>query len=193
MEPDKVKAVNQCIQEAARQTASVDGLMVPIIDRFLRAGEETWEGAGSGRFTHGQIKQDEAYTRAAKTALQTLFRLLSNLLPAGAQLVPQVAPEILRRRVEPMVTGLVQCECQKVALRELTARTFVLNFQGAKVAIDAELSTCYIGAAWQFSGLSLRITGSNQTKSRRSAMAYPQAILRTCGVPPTRRMIPIVT
>src|SRR5437773_9930937 len=96
MEPDKVKAVNQCIQEAARQTASVDGLMVPIIDRFLRAGEETWEGAGSGRFTHGQIKQDEAYTRAAKTALQTLFRLLSNLLPAGAQLVPQVAPEILR-------------------------------------------------------------------------------------------------
>ena len=45
--------------------------------------------------------------------------------------------------------GLVQCEWQKVALHELTARTFVLNFQGAKAAIDAELSTCYIRAAWQ--------------------------------------------
>jgi len=48
-----------------------------------------------------------------------------------------------------MVRGLVQCEWQKVALHELTARTFVLNFQGAKAAIDAELSTCYIRAAWQ--------------------------------------------
>jgi hypothetical protein len=48
-----------------------------------------------------------------------------------------------------MVKGLVQDDWQEVALRELTARTFVLNFQGAKVAMDAELSTCFMGTAWQ--------------------------------------------
>src|SRR5207253_11260573 len=36
-----------------------------------------------------------------------------------------------------------------VARRELTARTCVLNFQGAQAAVDAELSTCFMGTAWQ--------------------------------------------
>jgi hypothetical protein len=39
-----------------------------------------------------------------------------------------VAPETIRRRIDPMVKGLVQGDWQEVALRELTARTFVLNF-----------------------------------------------------------------
>jgi hypothetical protein len=60
-----------------------------------------------------------------------------------------VAPETIRRRIDPMVKGLVQGDWQEVALRELTARTFVLNFQGAKAAMDAELSTCCMGDAWR--------------------------------------------
>ena len=63
-------------------TAAVGGLSAPVIERFLRTGDETWDGAGSGRFTLAQFTQDEVYTRAAKGALRTLFRLLSNLLPA---------------------------------------------------------------------------------------------------------------
>ena len=132
MEQEKFKTVNQCIQEAAQQAATAGDLLAPALERFLRTGEETWDGAGSGRFTLAQFKQDEAYTRAAKTALRTLFRLLANLVPAEAQLLPQVAPETIRRRVEPMVKGVVQGDWQEVVLRELTVRTFVLNFQGTK-------------------------------------------------------------
>jgi len=149
MEHDKFKAVNLCIQESALLTAAVGGLSAPIIERFLRTGDETWDGAGSGRFTLAQFMHHEVYTRAAKAALRTLFRLLSNLLPAEARLLPQVAPEAIRQRVEPMVTGLVQPDWQQVALSEIVPRTFVLNFQGAKAAIDAELSTCFMGSAWR--------------------------------------------
>jgi hypothetical protein len=83
-------------------------LSAPVIERFLPTGDETWDGAGSGRFTLAQFTQDEVYTRAAKAALRTLFRLLSNLLPAETLSLPQVAPQAIRRRVEPMVMGLVQ-------------------------------------------------------------------------------------
>jgi hypothetical protein len=152
MEDDKLGTVNRCIRGAAQQAAAVTGQSATVIEQFLRTGEETWEGAGSGRFTLAQLKQDEAYTRAAKSALQTLFNLLADLLPAEARLAPLVAPETIRSRINSMVKGLVQSDWQEIALRELTARTFVLNFQGAKAAIDAEFSTCYIGyagSAWQ--------------------------------------------
>ncbi len=149
MKHDRYKAVNRCIQQAAEQTAATGGLSAPVIERFLRTGEETWDGAGSGRFTLAQFTQDEVYTRAAKAALRTLFRLLSDLLPAETRLLPPVAPEAIRRRVEPMVTGLVQRDWREVALREIVPRTFVLNFQGAEAAIDAELSTCFMGSAWR--------------------------------------------
>lgn len=62
------KAVNQCIQEAAQRTAASD-LLAPVIERFLRTGEKTWDGAGSGGFSLAQFTQDEVYTGAAKTAL----------------------------------------------------------------------------------------------------------------------------
>ncbi|HEY3822936.1 MAG TPA: hypothetical protein VGL82_00170 [Bryobacteraceae bacterium] len=75
--------------------------------------------AGSGRFTLAQFTNDEVYTRAAKAALRTLFRLLSGLLPAKTRSLPQVPPVAIRRRVEPMVTGLVQRDWQEVALREI--------------------------------------------------------------------------
>ena len=142
MEHDRFETVNQCIREAAKQAAATGGLAVPTIERFLRTSEETWDGAGSGRFTPAQFKNNEAYRRAAKTAMRTLFYLLANLLPAEAQLVPRVAPEAIGQRIEPMVKGLVQGDWQDLALRELGQRTFVLNFQGAKAAMDVELPSC---------------------------------------------------
>ena len=119
MKHDRFEAVDRCIRQAAEQTAAAGGLSAPVIERFLRTGDETWDGAGSGRFTLAQFTQDEVYTRAAKAALRTLFRLLSDLLPAETRLLPPVAPEAIRRRVEPMVTGLVQRDWQEVALREI--------------------------------------------------------------------------
>jgi hypothetical protein len=56
---------------------------------------------------------------------------------------------MIRRRIEPMVKGLVQDDWQEVALREIIARTFTLNYQGTKAAIDAEMTTCFMGSAWR--------------------------------------------
>jgi len=144
----KSYAVNRCIREAAREAAAPGGLPEKILERFLRTGDRTWNGAGSGRFTLAQFKEDEEYTRAAKTALRTLLIQLGNLLPEEARAAPSVSPEAIRRRIEPMVNGLVLADQREAALREIVGKTFVLNFQGAKAAIEAELSTCFAGSAW---------------------------------------------
>jgi hypothetical protein len=149
MEDDKLYAVNPCIREAAYHAAAADGLSVPIIERFLRTADETWDGAGSGCFTRAQYQNNDAYRRAAKNALRTLYHLLANLLPAEAQLTPYIAPGTIRPRVEPMVKGLVQEDWQEVALRELASRTFVLNFRGAKAAMDVELPSCDMESPWR--------------------------------------------
>jgi len=120
-----------------------------LIERFLRTGEETWEGAGSGRFSLAQFKEDEAYTRATKTALRHLLDLLADLLPAEAQSSSLMSPDTIRQRIEPMVSGLVQADWRKAALREITTRTFVLNLPGTRMAIEAEFSTCFKGSAWR--------------------------------------------
>lgn len=130
MEHDRFETVSQCIREAAQHAAAPGGLSAPLIERFLSKGEETWDGAGSGRFTLAGFNENEAYTRASKTTLRSLFGFLAELLPAEARTTPQVVPATMRRRIEPVVKGLVQEDWQEVALRELTARTFVLNFQG---------------------------------------------------------------
>jgi hypothetical protein len=75
----KLQALNQRIRDAAQQAAALDGLSAILIERFLRTGEETWEGAGSGRFSLAQFKEDEAYTRATKSALRNLLDLLADL------------------------------------------------------------------------------------------------------------------
>jgi hypothetical protein len=149
LDHDELQAVNQCIRDSAQQAAAPGALSAILIERFLRTGEETWEGAGSGRFTLAQFKEDEAYTRATKTALRNLLDLLANLLPAEAQSSPLVSPDTIRQRIEPMVSGLVQTDWRDVALREITARTFILNLPGARRAIEAELSTCLVGSAWR--------------------------------------------
>lgn len=149
MEHDKLSAANQCIRDAAQEVAAPDRLSAPIIERFLRTGVETWDGAGSGRFTPAQFENNTAYRRAAKAALRALFDLLANLLPAEARRALHVAPELIRPSVEPMVNGLVQREWQEVAVRELISRTFVLNFRGAKAAMEVELPSCDMESAWR--------------------------------------------
>ena len=149
MEQAKLIAVNRCIQDAVQQAVNTAGISVPAIEGFLRTGEETWDGAGSGRFTLAQIKQDGIYSGRAKAALRNLFDLLASLLPPEAKMIAPVAPETIRQHVDPMVKGLVQADWQEVALREITRRTFLLTFQGAKDAIEAELSTGYLGTAWK--------------------------------------------
>jgi hypothetical protein len=149
MEHHKFETVSQCIREAAQQAAAPGGLSAPLIERFLRTGEETWDGAGSGQFTLAGFNENESYTRASQTALRTLFGLLAELLPAEARATAQVGSETIRPRIEPMVNGLVQDDWQEVALQELTARTFVLNFQGAREAMDRELATGFMGTARQ--------------------------------------------
>ena len=59
----KLQAVNERIRDAAQQAAAPGGLSAILIERFLRTGEQTWEGAGSGRFSLAQFKEDEAYSR----------------------------------------------------------------------------------------------------------------------------------
>lgn len=149
MTPAKVKEIRQYIRAAASAAASVDALSVRPIERFLLTGEESWEGAGSGRWTLAQLNRDEIHTKAAKRALKALLTYMGNLLPDEVRLMPLATPEQIQTHIEPMVTGLVQLDWQLVALRELASRTFVLNFPGANAAIDAELQTCYLGAAWQ--------------------------------------------
>jgi len=122
MERDRLHAVNRCIRDAAQQAAAPGGLSAVLIERFLRTGEETWEGAGSGQFSLAQFKEDEAYTRATKTALRNLLDLLANLLPAEARAMPPVPAEAIRQRIDSMVTGLVPGDWREVALREITAR-----------------------------------------------------------------------
>jgi hypothetical protein len=149
LDHDELQAVDQCIRDAAQQAAAPGGLSAILIERFLRTGERTWEGSGSGQFTLAQLKEDEAYTRATKTALRNLLGLLANLLPEEAQSSPLVSPDSIRQRIEPMVSGLVQADWRDVASREITARMFILNLPGTKMALEAELSTCFMGSAWQ--------------------------------------------
>jgi hypothetical protein len=112
---------------------------------ILRTGDRIWERSRVWSFSSGQFKEDEVYSQAVKTALRALFCHLGELLPAEARLKSNVASEEIQRRLEPMVMGLVQSDWQEVALHELTARTFVLNFQGAAAALDTELSSGYVG------------------------------------------------
>src|SRR5688572_29556881 len=179
MERDRLQVVNQCIRDAAEHAAAPDGLWAMLIERFLRTGEETWEGAGSGRFSLAQFKEDEAYTRATKTAIRNLFDLLANLLPAEIRSSHAVAPCVVRQRIEPMVTGLVQEDWREVAVREINARTFILNVGGAGTAIDAELKTCLMGTAWRVLWAVFGVMGSSQTMSKWAATASPET-MPTC-------------
>jgi hypothetical protein len=144
-----ITKVNARIQEAAMLAVGIDRHRASAIERFLRTGEETWDGSGSGRFTRAQIKEDGIYSKFAKVGLRILFDLLKGLLPTEATITPQVTPEAVLQRIHPMINGVVQPDWQAVALRELSHRLFVLNIQGTKAALEAELSTGFLSGAWQ--------------------------------------------
>jgi hypothetical protein len=139
---DKFARVNQCIREAAREAAE-HGLSASVVERFLRTGDRTLDGAGSGLFSSASSRRTKFTAERLKPRCGPCH--LGELLPAEARLKAKVASEEIQRRLEPMVMGLVQSDWQEVALRELTARTFVLNFQGAAAALDTELSSGYVG------------------------------------------------
>jgi hypothetical protein len=166
MELDKASLADQCIRDAAQQAATPDRLSVPIIEQFLRTGDETWDGAGSGQFTPAQFENNTTYRRAAKEALRSLFHLLANLLPVEARQASHIAPELVRAHVEPMVKGLVQKDWQEVALRELASRTFVLNFRGPKRPWKQNCRPVIWTRRGGFSGAFMETTGSNQMTSR---------------------------
>ncbi len=149
MKLDTPSLANQYIRDAAQHAAAVDRLSAPVIERFLRSAEETWDGSGSGQFTPAQFENDVAYRRAAKNAMRNLFSLLGNLLPAEVQSAPPIPPDTVRCHIEPMVKGLVQGDWREVGLHELAQRTFVLNFQGAKAAMEVELSSCDMESPWR--------------------------------------------
>jgi hypothetical protein len=149
MERNMDTPIDQYIRDAAQEAAADGGLPALPLERFLRTGEETWDGAGSGRFTRAQLNQDKVFSQAAKTSLRKLLGRLAALLPADSRLAPAISQESIRQRVEPMVKGLVQRDWQDVALREVTRRTFVLNYQGTMAALEAELSTGWLKTAWQ--------------------------------------------
>jgi hypothetical protein len=149
MKKNSVQSIDQQIHAAAQQVAVAGNVSVTAIERFLHTAKESWAEDSSGRFSIADIHQHRIYGEAAKTALLALFDILVKSLPPEAVSVPKVDPETIRQRIEPMVKGLVQRNWREVALRELTRRTFILNFHGARAAIEAELSTGFLGTAWQ--------------------------------------------
>jgi len=149
MSNPNTQTVNRCIRDAARLAAAGDSLIPYHIAQFLRTGEEHWPGSLSSSHGPYSLKSDGSYSNAAKTALLTLFDQLSGSLPDPIRTAPQVSSEEIRQRIEPMIRGLVQHDWQEIALAELTRRTFVLNYHGAKAAIAAELSTGWRDTAWQ--------------------------------------------
>ena len=144
-----MKAVYARIQKTAMEACEGAGLSGALVEHFLRTGEQTWVGSGSGQFTRAQFHNDSAYRDATKAAIRGLFASLAELIPDEVRAGSQVAAETIRSRIEPMVTGLLPKGWREVALREITARLFVLNFPGAQTALEAELSTCDLGGAWR--------------------------------------------
>jgi hypothetical protein len=48
---------------------------------------------------------------------------------------PPVAADTIRQRIEPMAKGFVQEDWREVALREIAARTFILNVPGTRTSL----------------------------------------------------------
>ena len=80
-------------------------------------------------FTLAQFTQDEVYTRAAQATADIVPSAVRSA-SRGNSTAPPGGTEAIRRRVEPMVTGLVQRDWQEVALREIVPRTFDAEFSG---------------------------------------------------------------
>lgn len=144
-ENNKSEYALSCITRAARQAAG-SGPACAAVERFLRTGNSHL--SRSSRYSLEGIKKERVHSDLCKTALWNLFEALSAQLPAAEKNIAAVMPEMIREKVRPMVTGLVQEEWRETALRELGKRVFVLNAAGARKAIEAELTTSWLHEAW---------------------------------------------
>ena len=144
-----LKQMHLRIEDAAREAARGAGLEAAPVEHFLSSGEKIWEGSGSGQFTRAQFQENMAYAGAVKSALRLLFNSLAELLPETVRASPLIPAEVIGNRIKPMITGLLPRVWQEVALREIVAHLFVLNFPGTQAALDAELSTSDLNGAWR--------------------------------------------
>jgi hypothetical protein len=145
-EENRDQLVFSSIIKAARHASGGKPAHAKAIERFLKTGN-----AGllkSTRYSLEMIKKEGEHSSRCEAALWNLFDRLSGLLPESAGNVPTVTPEMIQEKVKPMVFGLVQADWREIALRELGNRIFVLNPEGIRRAIKAELSTSWLGNAW---------------------------------------------
>ena len=116
---------------------------------FLRTGEETSEDSIPEGNVLEWMRGAQERKKRKYAALRHLFYLLARYLPPGARDVPSVTAEVVKDLVRPMIEGFIQPAWREVALRELGRRVFVLNHDTTLAAMEAEMSTTWIGEAWQ--------------------------------------------
>ncbi|MDO8806697.1 MAG: hypothetical protein Q7R35_19970, partial [Elusimicrobiota bacterium] len=145
-EKDRDQFVFSGITKAARHASGDNPAHAKAVERFLRTGNIGL--CKSTRYSLERIKKEGEHFSRCKAALWNLFDTLSGLLPESAGNAPAVTPEMIQEKVKPMVLGLVQADWRDIALRELGTRIFVLNPEGTRRAIEAELSTSWLGNAW---------------------------------------------
>ncbi len=141
--------VDRVISGCVEKVASDDPHQAQAVEHFLRTGElprsqTRYRGGGLA-----SIKESEKQSDMCETALRQLFNRLEAFLPEEAKSVPSVTPEMVRERVRPMVFGLLRPAWRTVVHRELGNRVFVLNLDGARRALDAEISTGFFDGAWK--------------------------------------------
>lgn len=139
--------VGRCIAAAATHASPDDPKEARAIAAFLRTGDRDSKDTIPEGDTLEWMRGAQAKKQRRIAALRHLFTLLASHLPPHARAVPTVTAEAVRDLVRPMVEGLVQQDWQEVALNELSHRVFVLNHATTISAMEAEISTTWIGEA----------------------------------------------
>ena len=127
MEQCKLNEVNERIREAAQQAAAVDGLSVSVVERFLRTGDETWDGVGSGRFYSLPVQAGRGLHAGRQSRPASPAAPPSESTSARSSISTTGGPEHDSATYRADRKGVVQDDWQEVALREIIARTFILN------------------------------------------------------------------
>lgn len=141
--------VDSCIAEAAGHASPGNQREARAIKAFLRTGEKASEDSVPEGNILEWMRNAQERKKRKYAALRHLFCLLARYLPPEARRVPTVTADGVQNLVRPMVDGLIQPDWREVALRELGLRVFVLNHETTLAAMEAEMSTTWIGEAWQ--------------------------------------------
>lgn len=149
-----IAEVYRRIERVAADAAEAGGLDARLLSHFLRTGDATWEGASSGQFTREQFHVDMAYSAAARSAMRALFASMGELLPEEDRTAAPLPAEFVVARIRPMIEGLLPPVWRETALREIAARLFILNYAGARAALEAERSSCGLDGSWRLFWLS---------------------------------------